>query len=435
MTPFKPFREIRVRPFLQIISMKYLSLLTIAVISLVSCGKTDDTRTPVTPTPPPTPTVDSFTVTVSNGYGSGKYKTGDTVHIFSTAVTDAQVFDKWIGTDVALLDGFEEWHTWFIMPARNVSFTGGIKAITPFTLQLVTIRGRDRNKPVYYYFPAGHKGFVYLLHGSGGSALNTVNNYEFKQLCKDLVNDGLGVIVTESEESTTGVDADGDGKIRWSYAPYDTTTNVDFANIRILTDTLYNRGLTVRGKPRYSVGMSNGGAFSAALSSIYKFTAGVSYCAPGGTPISLITTTPFQFCMARFDNHENVGQQGNADALTNSNTLISRGICSKYYITQRSPLYPERFARKGDISLAKSAAIFNELKAKGYLDAKNYFIGFSGPFVTAFQANPASFPEINSLTILQRLTVVEQIDLAITDHQMYSDYNRATLRFLNRQCL
>ena len=28
-----------------------------------------------------------------------------------------------------------------------------------------------------------------------------------------------------------------------------------------------------------------------------------------------------------------------------------------------------------------------------------------------------------------------QIDLAVADHQMYSDYNRATLKFLNTQCL
>lgn len=414
--------------------MKYLSLLIIAFTCFISCQKgSTDPLTPITPTP--TPTIDSFTVTVLNGYGTGKYKTGDTVHIFSTAYTDAQTFDKWSGTDVALLNAFEEWHTWFIMPARNISFTGSIKTITPVTLQYEMIRGRDRNKPVYYYFPAGHKGFVYLLHGSGGSAANTVNNYEFKQLCKDLVNDGFGIIVTEAEEATTGIDVDGDGKLRWAYTPYDTVTNVDYANIRILTDTFYNRGITDRSKFRYSVGMSNGGAFSASLSSLFKYKAGVSYCAPGGSAIALTSVTPFQFCMARFDNHENVGPQGNADALSNSNTLLGRGICSKYFIKERSPLYPERFARKGDISIAKSSAVFNELKSKGYIDNKNYFIGYSGAFTTAYQASPTAFPEVNSLTLLQKLFIVEQIDLAVSDHQMYSDYNKATLRFLNKQCL
>lgn len=400
----------------------------IALTGLFSCSKSStDPLTPIT-------VVDSFTVTVSNGYGSGKYKVGDTVHVFSTAYSDNQVFDTWSG-DAALLNAPDEWHSWFIMPARNVSFNGSIKSITPFTLQYEQILGRDRLKPVYSYFPPGHKGFVYLLHGTGGTAQNLVNNFEFKQLMKDLVNDGFGIIVTEAEEATTGIDANGDGKLRWLTYPVDTLNNVDFVNIRVITDTFYNRGVTNRSKFRYSVGMSNGGAYSATLSYAYKYKAAVSYCAPGGTAVASISTIPFQFCMARNDNNENVGAQGNADALSNSNTLNGRGICSKYFMNERSPLYPERFARKGDISLAKSAAVFNELRSKGYINSKNQYIGFSNALVTAFTANPASFPELLGLTPLQRLFVVEQIDLAVTDHQMYSDYNRATLRFLNRQCL
>jgi len=408
--------------------MKHL-LIFIAALSFFSCKKISSDTLPAVNT------TDSFTVAVNNGYGSGKYKIGDTVHIFSTAYTDAQAFDKWSSTDIILLNGFEEWHTWFIMPAKAVSFTGSVKAITPVTLQYELIKGRDRLKPVYYYFPAGHKGFVYLLHGTGGNAANVANSFEFKQLYKDLVSDNFGIIITEAEEATTGIDANGDGKLRWGYSPFDSTTNVDYANIKIITDTFYNRGITNRTKLRYSAGMSNGGAFSASLSALFKYTAGISYCAPSGTPIAQISTTPFQFCMARFDNNDNVGPQGNADALTNSGTFTSRGICSKYFIKEHSPLYPERFARRGDISIAQSSAVFNELKSKGYLTNKNYFIGYSDAFVTTYQANPSAFPQLNSLNILQKAFVVEQIDLAVSDHQMYSDYNKLTLRFLNKQCL
>ena len=412
----------------KIIFMKHL-LIVIVTLCFISCKKSSSD------TPVPIVTTDSFTVTVNNGYGAGKYKIGDTVHIFSTAYTDAQAFDKWTSSDVSLLNAFEEWHTWFIMPAKDVAFTGSVKSITPVTLQYEMIRGRDRMKPVYYYFPAGHKGFVYLLHGSGGSAVNVATSYEFKQLYKDLVNDNFGIIITEAEEATTGVDANGDGSLRWSYSPFDSVTNVDYANIKIITDTFYNRGITSRTKLRYSVGMSNGGAFSASLSSLFKYTAGISYCAPSGTPVAQTSTTPFQFCMARFDNNPNVGAQGNADALSNSNTFTGRGICSKYFIKEHSPLYPERFARRGDITIAQSTAVFNELKSKGYLTNKNYFIGYSDAFVTTFQSNPTAFPQLNSLNLLQKAFVMEQIDLAVSDHQMYSDFNRATLRFLNKQCL
>lgn len=382
----------------------------------------------------PPVTTDSFTVTVSNGYGSGKYKTGDTVHIFSVAYSNTQLFDTWSSSDATLLNGKDEWHTWFIMPARNVSITGSVKSSVSFSLTLEQIRGRDRLKPVYYYFPANHKGFVFLLHGSGGSAQQFTSSYESQLLIRDLVNDNFGVIITESEESTTGIDANGDGNIRWNPVPFDSTTNVDFANIKILTDTFYNRGVTNRSKFRYSLGMSNGGFFSSTLSMMYSYKAGISYCAPSGTIVAQSTTIPFQFCMARFDNNDNVGPQGNADALTNSQMISGRGICSKYLITEHSPLYPERFARRGDISLSQSAAVFNELKTKGYLNSKNYFIGFSGSLTNAFQANPTSFPAINSLNLLQRAFIVQQIDLAVADHQLYSDYDKASLKFLNMQC-
>ncbi len=406
--------------------MKQLTFIVLAAL-LASCQKENGTINPPVQT-------DSATVTVSNGYGSGKYKTGDTVHIFSQAYSDNQLFNTWSSADASLLNAKDEWHTWFIMPAKNLSFTGSIKNITPFTLNFEQVRGRDRNKPVYYYFPAGHKGIVYLLHGTGGSAQHFVNSYEYVQLIRDLVADNFGVIITEAEESTTGVDANGDGKIRWNNIPWDSTANVDFANLRIITDTFYNRGLTNRGKSRYSAGMSNGGNFSASLSLLYHYKAGISYCAPAGNPIASSSSVPFQFCMARFDNNENVGPAGNASALANSQTLTGRGICSKFYMQEHSPLYPERFARKGDITLAKSAALFAELKTKGFLDSKNYFIGFSDALTAAYQSNPAVFPELNSLTALQKLSVIEQVDLAVADHQMYSDYNRATLKFLNTQC-
>ncbi len=393
----------------------------------ISCKKESSSNNPPSP-------VDSAVVTVANGYGSGKYKVGDTVHIFSLAYADNQLFDTWSGPDLSFMNGKDEWHTWFIMPAKNVSVTGSIKNITPVTLTFEMIRGRDRLKPVYYYFPPGHKGFVLLLHGTGGNAQHFVNSYEYRQLIKDLVTDQFGVIVTEAEESTLNTDLNGDGKIRWNNIPWDSVTNIDFANLKIITDTFYNRGVTNRAKFRYSAGMSNGGNFSASLSYMFSYKAGISYCAPAGNPVASVSAIPFQFCMARFDNNENVGPAGNANALANSQTLISRGICSKYYMHEHSPLYPERFARKGDIPVAKSAAIFNELKNKNYLDSKNYFIGFSDALVAAYQANPALFPELNSLTVLQKLTVIEQIDLAVADHQMYSDYNRATLQFLNTQC-
>lgn len=403
-------------------SFSYLIVLSL----FLSCKKTQDSNLSQS-------TTDSFTVVVNNGYGSGKYKTGDTVHIFTSHYSDNQLFDKWTG-DAGILNAPNEWHTWFVMPNKNVSVSGSIKSSVPFTLQYEQIMGRDRLKLVYYYFPAGHKGFVYLLHGTSGNAANLVRDYEFQLLIRDLVNDNFGVIITEAEEATTGIDANGDGKIRWAIFPTDTLANVDYANIRIITDTFYNRGLTERSKLKYSLGMSDGGFYSAALSSVYNYKAGVDYCSQGSPTIISTTQIPIQFCMARNDNNDAVGPTGNATALSNSNSLNARNVCSKYFIKERSPIYPERFARRGDISATQSIAVFNELKSKGYIDGRNYYIGYADGFLTAYTGNPTSFPVINSLALSQRLFVLEQINLSVSDHHMYSDFNRATLKFLNTQC-
>jgi hypothetical protein len=401
-------------------------LFIISCISIFSCQKNNSgAEAPIVST-------DSFNVMVNNGYGSGKYKIGDTVHIWSKELTATQVFDSWTG-DISILTN-NEWHTWFVMPAKNITVTANIKSITPFTLKYEMIRGRDRMKPVYSYFPTGYKGTVFLLHGSGGSATQFVSSFEDGEVIKELINDGFGVIITEAEEATTGIDVNADGKIRWTQTPVDTIANVDYANIRIITDTFYNRGTMDKSKPRYSLGMSNGGAFSAALSYVYNYKAGISYCAPAGDVIASLSTVPFQFCMQRFDNNPAVGSQGNADALSNSQSLASRGFCSKYFINEHSPVYPQRFARKNDISITTSMAIFTELKNNGFINSKNYFIGYSDSLSAAFQAHPLQFPTIASLNGLQQYFIVEEINCCVADHQMYSDFTKLSLKFLNKQC-
>ncbi|MEP6749756.1 MAG: hypothetical protein ABJB86_18605, partial [Bacteroidota bacterium] len=82
---------------------------------LLGCSKNNSTTTP------PVVPADSSTVKVVNGYGSGKYKMGDTVHIFSIAYSTTQLFDSWSSADLSLLNAPTEWHTWFIAPAKDVT--------------------------------------------------------------------------------------------------------------------------------------------------------------------------------------------------------------------------------------------------------------------------------------------------------------------------
>ena len=77
-------------------------LICFVILSFISCNKSDDPVSPVIVT------TDSFTVSVNNGYGAGKYKIGDTVHIFSNAYSSTQSFDKWTG-DITALNAPNEW--------------------------------------------------------------------------------------------------------------------------------------------------------------------------------------------------------------------------------------------------------------------------------------------------------------------------------------
>ncbi|WP_460763786.1 alpha/beta hydrolase family protein [Niabella terrae] len=377
---------------------------------------------------------DLYQLNLVNGYGSGQYREGDTVHLFSKAYGADQVFGGWSGPKAGLLNAAAEWHTWLIMPARDLSFTAYLQAMPAFTLQFEQIGGRDRDKPVYYYFPENHKGIVFLLHGTGGSAAVLLHNFEWQQLIKDLVYDHFAVIITESEEATTQTDSNADGKLRWNNLPWDLDANVDFANILLITAEFYKRGLSDPDKPKYAIGMSNGGNFSTALATIAGFKAAISYCAPSGDQIAQMTRTPLQFCMARFDENPSVGPEGNIRAQANAEALEARGICSNYRIKERSPLYPERFARNGEISLGQSAAVFQELQSNHFIDSNNYFIGTTDALKAAYAARPDDFPRLAALPAAQQIFVLAQAGLALSGHSMYSDYNRAALRFLNQQC-
>jgi len=76
-----------------------------------------------------------------------------------------QTFDQWNG-DVSVLQHGNEWHEWSVMTSKNISLTAAIIQGAIFTPVSTTIRGKNIMKQVYYYFPANHKGIVYLLHGS-----------------------------------------------------------------------------------------------------------------------------------------------------------------------------------------------------------------------------------------------------------------------------
>ena len=378
-------------------------------------------------------TSDSATVTVINGYGSGEYKIGDTVDIWSNGIAPDSVFNEWTG-DNNILSNAGEWHSSFIMPSSNITVTATCSYMTAFSLKYEKIRGVNNLKNVYYYFPTGQKGIVFLCHGTGGNAQNLVNNFEWREMISDLSYAGYAIIVTEAEEVTLNTDLDGDGKIHWMLLPADTTANIDYANIAALTDTFYARGYAQPSIPRYSIGMSNGGIFSSALSYIFHYAAGISYCAPTGTLVTSTSNTPLQFCMAQYDNAPEVGMTGNALAQFNASALTARGICSQLYLQNHSRVYPQRWARWNGISLSLSQSIYNELKSNHLLDSRNYLVMAADSIEARIQSAPSNYPVISSLNLAQYTFVTNEMDIMYAAHQFFSDYNKTTIHFLEAPC-
>lgn len=189
-----------------------------------------------------------------------------------------------------------------------------------------------------------------------------------------------------------------------------------------------------RNTKRFSVGMSNGGAYSASCSYLFNFNAGISYCAQGLVNVFASSTVPFQFCMAKYDANDNVGPTGNANALSNSNQLTARAICSRYYLHDNSPLYPERFMRIQGVTFAKSQAVVNDLVNNNMLDATKYVNVLPDTIAARYLANTSLFPGFNSLNGLQRPEILSQIKAAFADHQFFSDYNSLSLAFFKNPC-
>ena len=360
------------------------------------------------------------------------YHVGDTVNVWSVAYDTTQTYNYWSG-DSVFLAGAHEWHTTLVMPAQNVNLTANIKAMPAYAIHYEQIRGLNNLKNVYSYFPSAMKGVLYLFHGTGGAASNWVTKPEYRSFIDAAIADTFGFIITEAEEVTLDSDVNGDGKIRWFSSPLDSITNVDLANLRIITDSFVSRGNMTHSTNRYAMGMSDGGEFSTIVTYYYHYTTGVSYCAPGSNLLFEHLNAPFAFRMALYDDNPQVGPAGNYAAFQNDSILQSRGICNSYLIHNRQPVYPQRFARVPGVSVSTSTTIYNELVAAGEIDVNGYAIEDS--LITQnVAAHPSLYPALVVLPGLTQLGVSNEIAASNAEHMFYSDWNYASLQFMEHLC-
>jgi len=372
----------------------------------------------------------TYNLTVNNGYGSGTYNVGDTAHIWSVEYDSTKFFKTW-SSDTSFLSLPNEWHTFLVMPAQNVTVTANIQTVTPFTFNYEQIQGMNNPKNVYWYFPPNMKGVIYYLHGTGGNAANLTTKTESRNFINAAVADTFGVIITECEETTVSTDLNGDGKIRWYAYPIDSVINVDYVNVKAITDTMINRGLFNYSLPRFSVGMSAGGSFSSTLSFLYKYKSAAIYCAEGQDTVFTMSSVPVIWCMQQNDG--TLGTTGNNNSFLNYQELNGNGICASHNMHYRFPIFPEYFARINNISISLSQSIFNELVANGQIQAGNY-ANLASIIVNDITINPTNYPVILSLNFDTQQQLVGEIMAANAEHEFYTDFVNTTIEFFNSGC-
>ncbi|MFN5378876.1 MAG: hypothetical protein ACK5BQ_08930 [Ignavibacteria bacterium] len=371
-----------------------------------------------------------YTVDVINGWGGGKYRAGDTVHVFSRALDARDVFNRWESTPEVVFMPPDEWHTTFIMPNNNVSVRAHLDTLPLYELKEEQISGVERPKRVYHALPPSPCGVVFLYHGTGGSARGwlpgSVENFTF---VKDLIAANFGVIITESEETTAQKDMNGDGFIRWDVAPPLPDASIDYRNLRAILDTLINRGTITTSVPLFGVGMSNGGAFAIPSAIALGMKAAVSYCASGRASNASIINIPCLWMMAANDDNENVGTTGNQEAVELARRLRERGVKADAVIRRAHPIYPEIFTRAG-ASESASRAIVSNLRDKGHLDERGYMRTTSNTIAAAVMADPASYPAIVTQKELTSNAIVNTLAVAYAEHNFFSDLSKQTITWL-----
>ena len=371
----------------------------------------------------------TFALSINEGYGSGIYTAGDTVHIWSNLDPNKEVFDRWTG-DIATVEATQEWHTTIIMPNNNVTITAKVDSVGPLALNMTQINGLNHSKKVFYYFDANPVGTILFFHGGSGSAQEVVDRIESAYFLMEAKHRHYNIIMTESEDRTLG-DPDSDGNTRWILNNWDINLNVDIANCSLIIDSFANAGMLDLNVPIHSVGVSNGGNFAHMVSYALNFCSTSMFCSHGGNSSNLFTITSVPAIFNIGDNDPNAGGS-NTGPYANYNTLLNRGISTDLNHLYAAPLYPERFMRIDGINASLSANLFYEFLNNNLLDSQYYFTVYATNFMLAITSNSSNYPVFASLNITLREHVIDQVVAVMADHSMFTEYNNAIFEFMDQ---
>jgi CubicO group peptidase (beta-lactamase class C family)/dienelactone hydrolase len=371
----------------------------------------------------------TYAVNVEQGAPSGRYRAGDTVHIWANPSTSTQVFSHWEGDTLGVP---HEWHTVFLMPRKDLSLRATYSGdYLPMALENRDVRGVTVRKPMWRSAPrmiVGTRALIMLYHGTGGSGSSWFSGVEQREFILRAANRGFLCAAIDADEVTRG-DQNGDGMLRWQVYPPVLAENLDGREVQSLHRDLLQMIPFSPRVPVFSVGMSNGGAFSASAAFMLGHRAAVSYCADGPDTVYAITGVPSMWNMARYDGHPEVS---NAEAYENYQRVASRNVPAAFYVHDKQPLHANRLRRIPGVDEATALTIINELRVNGGLDDRDYVLYDDAEIAAFIARSPERFPVTTSLDEPTLRALRDQIRVVRADHEFYSDRTNATLDFIER---
>ncbi len=345
-------------------------------------------------------------VSIANGSGDAHVRGQRRIEIFADPNPPGQLFDRWEG-DAQLVERRDEWHARVKTGTKNINLTAVYRNAAPWVPSAAENVGSSQMR---YFFPPNPVGVVFHFHGAGGSLNGLFTSYEQTIYARELVAAGFAVVTLNSADRVNA---------QWSVLQ--PPNNPDIVNVQTAITTFISRGLMTAQTPVFASGISNGGAFAPRVSLFLGLRGTAVFIATSNATIMQNTASATIWNIMQNDTTLAPGSV--EEALSNFNILRSRGIPAEYNVLHPSPVFPERFRRVPALTSADSLAIHAALKSNGFLDANDMLI--SNPTVSNWQsAIPAqyssSLPEI-----------FDQLKIAYTEHQFFSDHNRRVVRFFN----
>jgi hypothetical protein len=230
-----------------------------------------------------------------------------------------------------------------------------------------------------------------------------------------------GVAALDSVNRTTGA---------WA-AQAALANNLDAGNVAAALDRLAKDGTFAATKPVFLLGFSAGADAAARYAEMLAsatparpIKGTVLYCATGGATLAITSKVPQFFALAA--NDEVLGTAGNTTARDNAQYLAGRGIASAILSSNPAPVYNGRFTSLAlttpAFSAADATAVWNAVKAAGFLDDNNYVK--DTPTLDAVRtALPTNYQS-------RAADVLAQLAIAAATQEFYSEANSRVIAFL-----